>query len=1508
MKMAKRITFLTVIMAISFLCSIAFSFGGAFASTNENVRMEAEDGIVHYGKVCEDIENSSGFSIKGLKEKGTDAFIQWNVVSTETKTVGLTLCYEAEESATAKLVVGGAEEEIIFSVAERNWKKDVSLTEGENTIILKSVSSDLVKIDYIEFDGSGISQKKGEPIRSEDGTNTLYYAKDAMLNMATVKENGTFNGAVEYVSGMTYSKLYMTHNYPDLGLVGENNFYELSEIIFNVDVEETDYYRVRIYYSAAATDYAVIRFKVGAWSADLGLGTLLGEGVFSEDVYYDAFSNLSKGENLIRISCPDVTRSAQIVAIEVRKSGATLPLRVEAESSLVTNGTVEVMTDASFADAVVLNEDGGNVEFSVNAPAAGKYVSSLIWRGAENATVTVSANGTKVTDFTYTGKGEFTVSAIALPLVEGNNTIVVSGIATIDALEIAQGVTSGDCILDAETSAMKGGVVINENSHVYSGKQYVFFADGDAQWIVNVEEEGDYKVSLRTFQTEIKGVDLWVNEVLATTVTPASAEVWINTNATIHLKQGTNVLSAKLTNTYIDCMIINAVDIERNGEISRIQAEDATIKYGLVQKDDGIGGYQVAIFNPSLLTWTIQAEESGDYFVAVHYFSFNNLATGVFTVNGTAGTRFDLPSLGYWAHFYTTVSLQKGLNTVQLSVISNDSGADVYFDYFDVYGAVSLVEKCVPTKNSTGTGHIYEAEQATINLAEVMFSSKGTASGQHYVNIGQVGWNYFVMGQSPYTASAVIFDKIYVEKSGTYTLKVFYDGVVAGDKITYQQPEVGSDFIIVNGGAIDLILSKEAYGYDDFRQSLYYEKNVYLVAGYNHIRIGAFTGGVDIDCIEVIEGFGASANDVQGNNVVYQDERILLEKDSSVLLEFLHSKECAYDIEIEANGTFELFINGTSLGNYTIDGTGLVEKELIPNGKVVLELKTVSDVATFDSIWIDKAELLLQNQIVKEETAYRLEAEYGKLTKTQIQKGETSNGSYIVLKEGGSAVYSLPAFEFDFAKVTFTYKNIDATKVTVIIGEETQTFIPVAGELFDKTESVFYFSSTAQTLTVMVEDGSFALDKINISSAHNVTYLPSEMVLHQVSVGEQEYEVKEGSFVRFDVSLSVMLTTSVTVKATEVSGTITLTVGGKEYTATLIEGETTIEEVAFVKGLNTVKVVFHGEAELADITINKCGGEKPEFSFKNNEKGSGFIVNADEGLFSDAEVKEQTVLLNKKGAWAKYNMKVIFAAEYTLRITLNNTSVSSVKVNGDVVVFDVANGIATAICSLQAGNNEVVIEALAGETVEIVSVEALYDGYNEKYVRYEAELGERVNCNVQGYYGVQYGEYSYTGFVADIDLPDSSVTLRVYAEKDGVYKMRFAYATLESSRPTFKMYNNSYKGSEKEYTITCASPTSNWGIFRVTNATIELKEGWNEILFVKGEGHAQLDYIEIGEWQSDFSTDKPNDGNKPGDDYTQKTDSCAGCGSDIAAVSGLLAAIMLSVGFAFVWKKQRGDK
>lgn len=1507
MKMAKRITFLTVIMVISFLCSIAFSFGGAFASTNENVRMEAEDGIIHYGKVCEDIEKSSGFSIKGLNEKGAEAFIQWNVVSTEAKTVGLTLCYKTEESATGKLSVNGAEEEIAFFATERNLKKDVSLISGENTIILKSVSSDLVEIDYIEFDGSGISQQKGEPIRSKDGTNTLYYAKDAMLNMATVKENGTFNGAVEYVSGMTYSKLYMTHNYPDLGLVGENNFYELSEIIFNVDVEETDYYRVRIYYSTAATDYAVIRFKVGAWSADLGLGSLLGEGVFSEDVYYDAFSNLSKGENLVRISCPDVTRSAQIVAIEVRKCGATSPLRVEAESSLIENGTVTEMMDASFAGAVTFAENG-SVEFNVKAPAAGKYVSSLIWRGAENAVVTVSANGTKVTDFVYTGTGEFTVSSVALPLVEGNNAIVVSGIATIDALEIAQGVTAGDCVLEVETSAMEGGVILNENNHVFSGKQYVFFTEGDAQWTIDVEEEGDYKVSLRTFQTEVNAIELSVNEILATTVTPASAGVWINTNTVIHLKAGKNILSAKLTNTYIDCVIINAIGVERTGEISRIQAEDATIKYGLVQKDDGIGGYQVAIFNPSLLTWTLQAEESGDYFVAVHYFSFNNLATGVFTVNGTAGARFDLPQLGYWAHFYTTVSLQKGLNIVQLSVISNDNGADVYFDYLDVYGSVSLVEKCIPTENATGTGHVYEAEQATINLAEVLFSGKGTASGQNYVNIGQVGWNYFVMGQNPYTASAVIFDKIYVEKSGTYTLKVFYDGIVAGDKITYQSPEVGSDFIIVNGGAIDLILSKEAYGYDDFRQSLYYEKNVYLVAGYNHIRIGAFTGGVDIDCIEVIEGFGASANDVQGNNVVYQDERISLEKDSSVLLEFLHSKECAYDIEIEANGTFELFINGTSLGNYMIDGMGFLEKELIPSDKVVLELKAVSDVATFDSIWIDKAELLIQNQIVKEETSYRLEAEYGKLTKTEIQKGETSNSRYIVLKEDGSAVYSLPAFEFDFAKLTFIYQNIDATKVTVTIGEEMQTFIPVAGENFEKKESVFCFCNTAQNVTVTVEGGSIAIDKIDISSAHNVTYLPSEMVLHQVSVGDQGYEAKEGSFVRFDVSISMRLTTSVTIKTTEESGTIALIVGGKEYTATLIEGETTIEKVAFIKGLNTIKVVFHGAAKLTDITINKCGGEKPEFSFKNNEKGSGFIVNAEEGLFSEAEVKEQTVLLNRKGAWAKYNMRVIFAGKYTLRITLNNTGVSLVKVNGAAVSLEVANGGATTICELQAENNEVVIEALENETIEIVSIEALYDGYNEKYVRYEAELGERVNCNVQGYYGVPYGEYSYTGFVADIDLPDSSLMLRVYAERDGVYKMRFAYATLES-KPTFKMYNNSYKGSEKEYTITCSSPTSNWGIFRVSNTTIELKKGWNEILFVKGEGHAQLDYVEIGEWQSDFPSDNPIDDNKPGDgDYTQKTDSCSGCGSDITAASGLLTVIMIYVEGMFIWKKRRGDK
>ncbi len=110
------------------------------------------------------------------------------------------------------------------------------------------------------------------------------------------------------------------------------------------------------------------------------------------------------------------------------------------------------------------------------------------------------------------------------------------------------------------------------------------------------------------------------------------------------------------------------------------------------------------------------------------------------------------------------------------------------------------------------------------------------------------------------------------------------------------------------------------------------------------------------------------------------------------------------------------------------------------------------------------------------------------------------------------------------------------------------------------------------------------------------------------------------------------------------------------------------------------------------------------------------------------------------------------------------------------------------------------------------------------------------------------GSYASNGqFVGNIDNSDSSVTFTVNTPLAGTYKMDIGYANGTGNNSTHTLTINGQPQDAVSYPKTggWTADVPNFGTRQIVTVSVDLKQGENKIVLGKGNGYAELDYIEV---------------------------------------------------------------
>lgn len=275
------------------------------------------------------------------------------------------------------------------------------------------------------------------------------------------------------------------------------------------------------------------------------------------------------------------------------------------------------------------------------------------------------------------------------------------------------------------------------------------------------------------------------------------------------------------------------------------------------------------------------------------------------------------------------------------------------------------------------------------------------------------------------------------------------------------------------------------------------------------------------------------------------------------------------------------------------------------------------------------------------------------------------------------------------------------------------------------------------------------------------------------------------------------------------------------------------------------------EAENARLTDVQVKGKGQMYDY-GTYSGTGFIGNIDTG---SSEVRF-SVQVEREG---EYELCLCYASSIeegtpTFRVFTGEGYYGEVELKNITGWGNFSlNTIASFKVSLRAGNNEIIIKkGKYNAELDFIELGTRLGDYKAPidkrngYTRYEAEDAILTAVLKKGKgQEYDYGTYSGTGFVGNIDTDASEVRFLVQVEQDGEYELCVCYAAgTEGVTPTFHVFTqNGYYGQIELSNVT------GWGNFgpdTIAVMKISLKAGENEVIIKKAQHNAELDFVEIG--------------------------------------------------------------
>jgi uncharacterized protein YegP (UPF0339 family) len=352
--------------------------------------------------------------------------------------------------------------------------------------------------------------------------------------------------------------------------------------------------------------------------------------------------------------------------------------------------------DGGFTGAgyVVFADDGGFVDFKVNAPADGQYLFRFRYAngGTTDPDMQLSANFQGVPvgiNFPRTGSWRtWSTAAVMAPLAAGVNFVRLSAIGQggphLDALAVSEGAPPPTVTCEAETARLSGPLAMSNHTG-FTGTGFADYqhARGDfVQFLIDVDEAGDYSFDIRYANgspsnrpLELRVDGTVVNDALAFAPT-GSWRTWRTVSQALPLTVGRHTV--RLTATGSNGPNLDSLNVTRRAapQPLTLQAETAILSGPTVARNhagftgSGFADYQRA--SGDYVQFTVDAPSAGRYLLQFRYANGSASDRPMdLKVNGAAAPpALSFAPTGSWSRWSTssaTVTLAAGTNRVRLT-------------------------------------------------------------------------------------------------------------------------------------------------------------------------------------------------------------------------------------------------------------------------------------------------------------------------------------------------------------------------------------------------------------------------------------------------------------------------------------------------------------------------------------------------------------------------------------------------------------------------------------------------------------------------------------------------------------------------------------------------------------------------------------------------------------------------------------------------------------------------
>ncbi len=839
-----------------------------------------------------------------------------------------------------------------------------------------------------------------------------------------------------------------------------------------------------------------------------------------------------------------------------------------------------------------------------------------------------------------------------------------------------------------------------------------------------------------------------------------------------------------------------------------LEAEDGQILFGKIKKDSKASGGQCVTLGEdkpegetSGIVWTVNAQSSRQSTVTVHYSEMVDSYVN-FICNGNVQNVY-LPA------GQSRVQVQAGLaEGVNQFMLLYSQGGPIVLDRLSLEDeGISLVHE-EPLKVSE-TQTFYFSRNARINMGKPD-AGAGAVSGTCVAGLT------YNSGNGITSSAHVEFDNVYAANDGIYQLIVFV-AADAGNNVE----------VCVNGQSFVLPVNLPQ-GKDNFVNGIGERSHAVvscqLYAGNNQVLVrGAENTDVKIDML------------------------------SAELIHELPERPETANLEAEAGRVY--------FGKYKRDSSA-------SGGEYVILGEDKPENETSGILWWVNAE---SNQTAVATVYYVAKADTevyfvsgSELQTVFLPAGRTSRRVEIGLSEGVNLLQLLYAAggPVTVDRVTLDVEGLSLVKEEPLKVSDTQTF---------------YFSRNAR-INMGKVDG--AGDAVSTTCVAGLTYNNENGIMDSAHVNfDNVYIERDGiyqliMFAAADAGASI----EVCIDGQSQVLPVLLPMGKDSFRNEKDERSHVVLEYRFSAGYHQIAV--RGK-ENSDVKIDMLSvqylndGKEPEPNPNRYEaenarltdvqvkgkgqmydygtySGTGFVGNIDTG---SSEVRF-SVQVEREG---EYELCLCYASSIeegtpTFRVFTGEGYYGEVELKNITGWGNFSlNTIASFKVSLRAGNNEIIIKkGQHNAELDFIEVGTRLGDYKAPidkrngYTRYEAEDAILTAVLKKGKgQEYDYGTYSGTGFVGNIDTDASEVRFLVQVEQDGEYELCVCYAAgTEGVTPTFHVFTqNGYYGQIELPNVT------GWGNFgpdTIAVMKISLKAGENEVIIKKAQHNAELDFIEIG--------------------------------------------------------------